>query len=148
MAPRAAQKLEPPWEAVRELYQALRSVGGEALRTHGLLLSEFRTLSVLEHGPVPLKVVTQALGVTPAATTDLMQRLATRRLVRLCPHASDRRSRLAALTRLGEQRLSEARHSYANALKGLGARLSPASSRGLRKAVRELRESIRAAARS
>lgn len=142
LAPQVAQRAEPPWEAVRELYRALRGVGREALRPHGLLFSEFQTLSLLERAPVPLKVVTQALGVTPAATTDLVRRLARRRLVAVSPHPSDRRSRVVGLTRLGETRLAAARRSYAGALEGLGARLSPASSRGLRRAVRELRESM------
>ena len=133
---------EPPWETIRELYQVLRGLTREALAPHRLLLSEYQTLRLCEQGPAPLKEVTQALGVTPAATTDLVRRLAQRRLLSLSPHATDRRSRIATLTPKGRRLLSAARHAHSAALRELGVRLSPEAREGLRRGLSELREAL------
>ncbi len=135
--------VEPPWESVRELYQILRGVTREALGPHGLLLSEYQALALCAPGPVPLKSITRALDVTPAATTDLARRLQRRRLIRLSPHPTDHRSRLAVLTEPGRRLLREAKDAQRKALRELGARVSPAARDGLLGGVAELRQALR-----
>ena len=130
--------VDPPWESVRELYRVLRGITREALRPHGLLLSEYLALALCAPGPVPLKSLTRALDVTPAATTDLARRLQRRRLIRLEPHPTDRRSRLAVLTEPGRRLLGEAKGAQRKALRELGARISPTAREGLLGGVAEL----------
>lgn len=137
-----AGSVEPLWDSVRELYGVLRGVAQPALARSGLLLSEYRALSQCEHGPIPLKAITQALGVTPAATTDLVRRLHDRRLLRVVPDVDDRRSRLATLTAAGESLLRQARDSTRTALEELGIRISPAGRAGLLRGVAELRVAL------
>jgi DNA-binding MarR family transcriptional regulator len=138
-APRGSGPVEPPWDAVRELYRILRGVTQEALDPHRLLLSEYLGLTLCSRGPTPLKSITQALGVTPAATTDLVRRLARRGLIRLAPHPTDRRSRLAVLTVPGHQLLRQAMEDQRKALRDLGVKLSPPARDGLLRGVLELR---------
>ena len=135
--------VEPPWESVRELYRILRGVTREALRPHGLLLSEYQALALCAPGPVPLKSITRALDVTPAATTDLARRLQRRRLIRLEPHPTDRRSRLAVLTDPGRRLLRDARDAQRKALRELGTRIPPTAREGLLGGVAELRKALK-----
>ncbi len=138
-AARATGSVEPPWDSVRELYRILRGVTQEALNPHGLLLSEYYGLTLCSRGPTPLKSITQALGVTPAATTDLARRLAGRGLIRLAPHPTDRRSRLAILTVPGHRLLRQAMEGQRKALRDLGVKISPPARQGLLRGVMELR---------
>ncbi len=131
-----------PWEAVFELYRDLRGIAHESLVPHRLLVSEYHTLLLCERGPAPLKSIARALGVTPAATTDLVRRLTGRRLLCVSPHATDGRSRVASLTPLGKRRLVRARASHSRALRELGVRLSPAAREGLEAGVRALRSAV------
>ncbi len=142
-SPPPQRPVEPPWESVRELYRILRGVTREALRPHGLLLSEYQALALCAPGPVPLKSITRALDVTPAATTDLARRLQRRRLVRLEPHPTDHRSRLAVLTEPGRRLLREAKDAQRKALRELGARIPPTAREGLLGGVAELRHALR-----
>jgi DNA-binding MarR family transcriptional regulator len=134
--------VEPPWDAVRELYRMLRAVSQQALNPRGLLLSEYHALVLCARSPVPLKSITQSLGVTAAATTDLARRLVHRRLIRLVPHPTDRRSRLAILTVSGHRLLGHARDDQRKALRELGASISPQARQGLLQGVAELRQAL------
>ncbi len=130
------------WDGVRELYHLLRGVLQKALGRYGLLLSEYRALALCGQGPVPLKSITRALGVTPAATTDVARRLAHRGLIRLVAHPTDRRSRVAILTRSGRRLLRRARDDQQQVLRDLGVRISPPARRGLQRGVAELRREL------
>jgi DNA-binding MarR family transcriptional regulator len=134
--------VEPPWDSVRELYRILRGVTQEALNPRGLLVSEYHALVLCARNPVPLKSITQSLGVTPAATTDLARRLVHRRLIRLVPHPTDRRSRLAILTVSGHRLLGHARDDLRKALRELGVTISPEAREGLLRGVAELRRAL------
>lgn len=134
--------VDPTWEAVREVYRTLRGVTQRALAPHELLLSEYQTLVLCERGPVPLKSITETLGVTPAATTDIARRLGDRRLLRFSSDADDRRSRIANLTGEGRRRLAKARAAHAAALRALGVRISPEARRGLRHGLAELHRAL------
>jgi MarR family transcriptional regulator, lower aerobic nicotinate degradation pathway regulator len=138
----SSESLEPLWESVRELYSVLRGVAQTALARNGLLLSEYQALCRCADGPVPLKSITRALGVTPAATTDLVRRLERRRLVRVRPDDRDRRSRLAVLTAAGRRLLSESRAAKRRALASLDVQISPSARRALLDGSAELRRAL------
>lgn len=132
--------LEPLWDAVRDLHLILRGATQAALTSRGLLVSEYHTLALCENGPVPLKSITEGLGVTPAATTDLVRRLESRRFIRVGPHQTDRRSRIASLTPAGHRILRQSREAKRKALRELGVEISPTGRRALLQGVVELRE--------
>ncbi len=133
---------DPTWETVREIYRTLRRVTQRALTPHELLLSEYHALVLCERGPVPLKSITETLGVTPAATTDIVRRLGDRRLLRFSSDSRDRRSRIANLTSEGRRRLAKARAAHTAALRTLGVRISPEARRGLRQGLAELNRAL------
>ena len=108
------------------------------LNEFGLLLSEYRALRLCRSAFVPLSTITKALGVTPAATTDIARRLVGRGLVRRVPNPSDRRSTLLAITPKGEQRYREARGRYRSYLGQLNRSLSSEAREELEQGLAEI----------
>jgi DNA-binding MarR family transcriptional regulator len=71
-------------------------------------ISESAVLGLLLHnGPQTPSVIAARVGLTPASTTALLDRLAGGQLVRRTPHPSDRRSVLVELTDLGRAAVEE-----------------------------------------
>jgi DNA-binding MarR family transcriptional regulator len=78
-----------------DMAQANRALGLTPSRTH--LLWE-----VGQRGPVPQRVLAEALKVTPRAVTGLVDALVDDGLVTREPHPGDRRATLVTLTARGE----------------------------------------------
>ena len=71
-------------------------------------ISESAVLGHLLHnGPQTPSVIAARVGLTPASTTALLDRLAGAQLVRRTPHPRDRRSVLVELTDLGRTGIEE-----------------------------------------
>jgi DNA-binding MarR family transcriptional regulator len=136
--------MEPSWDTVREVYVVLRAVAQGALKQYDLVYSEYQTLALCAraHGPLTLKLVTQSLGVTPAATTDIGRRLEKRHLIQLIPNPSDRRSTLVILAPSGRALFLKARSAKRQALQDLGLLISSEGRKGLLRGLTELRQAI------
>ena len=79
-----------------EMTQAIEALGLTPSRTH--LLWELG-----QRGPVPQRVLAEALKVTPRAVTGLVDALVVDGLVTREPHPSDRRATLVTFTSRGER---------------------------------------------
>lgn len=95
--------------AVGRLDRVLRRRLGEALEPHGLSLSEYTTLSILElrSGLSNAQLARRAL-ITPQSMNEVLARLEHRRLVRRAPDPAHGRIRPAELTPAGKRALARA----------------------------------------
>lgn len=138
-SPRPDRDRDELWESLAETYESfLRRLVG-TLNVYGLLLSEYRALRLCRSAFVPLSTITKALGVTPAATTDIARRLVGRGLVRRVPNPSDRRSTLLAITPKGERAYRAARSRYHSYLDQLNRSLSSEAREELERGLAEMR---------
>ena len=79
-----------------------------AIEALGLTPSRTHLLWELGHrGPVPQRVLAEALKVTPRAVTGLVDALAADGLVTREPHPTDRRATLVTLTPRGEKLVAQ-----------------------------------------
>ena len=85
--------------------QAIRALGLTPSRTH--LLWELG-----QRGPVPQRVLAEALKVTPRAVTGLVDALVAEGLVTREPHPGDRRATLVTFTSRGERLVSQLQRDH------------------------------------
>lgn len=125
----------------RRIQELLR----RAVRPFDLTETEYRALARIDDGEAdrPSRVA-ESLGVTPAATTALLDRLAARGLLARRPNPADRRSTLLALSPRGRALRNRARGSYRALVHRVAVRLGP---RGQRRLIGALEEFGRAVAR-
>ena len=97
--------------------QAIAALGLTPARTH--LLWELG-----RRGPVPQRVLAEALKVTPRAVTGLVDALVTDRLVTREPHPSDRRATLVTLTPRGETLVAQLKRDQKKLARALFASMS------------------------
>lgn len=97
--------------------QALEALGLTPSRTH--LLWE-----VGQRGPVPQRVLAEALKVTPRAVTGLVDALVADGLVTREPHPSDRRATLVTFTSRGERIVAQLKRDHKTLARALFAPMS------------------------
>jgi DNA-binding MarR family transcriptional regulator len=99
---RPPSAVEDPWQGtaldiyrsgVSGVFREVRAI----LAPHGLLLTDLKALHHLGEGPVHPTALAAKLDVTPAAATQLIDRLEHRRLVRRTPDPDDRRATVVRL---------------------------------------------------
>ncbi len=73
----------------------------KALQPHGLLTSDARALRLCMAGPTRPSTIAQGLDISPAAVTQLLDRLEERRLILRTPDPEDRRATVVSLTPQG-----------------------------------------------
>jgi DNA-binding MarR family transcriptional regulator len=100
-----------------DMTQANEALGLTPSRTH--LLWE-----VGQRGPVPQRVLAQALKVTPRAVTGLVDALVEAGLVTREPHPRDRRATLVTLTAQGETLVTQLKRDHEALAHALFAPLS------------------------
>jgi DNA-binding MarR family transcriptional regulator len=100
-----------------DMTQAIEALGLTPARTH--LLWELG-----RRGPVPQRVVAEALKVTPRAVTGLVDALVKDGLVTREPHPSDRRATLVTLTPRGETLVAQLRRDHKALARALFASMS------------------------
>jgi DNA-binding MarR family transcriptional regulator len=100
-----------------DMTQAIAALGLTPARTH--LLWELG-----RRGPVPQRVLAEALKVTPRAVTGLVDALVTDRLVTREPHPSDRRAALVTLTPRGETLVAQLERDHKKLARSLFASMS------------------------
>jgi DNA-binding MarR family transcriptional regulator len=100
-----------------DMAQANDALGLTPSRTH--LLWE-----VGQRGPVPQRVLAQALKVTPRAVTGLVDALVDDGLVTREPHPGDRRATLVTLTARGETLVTQLKRDHKALARALFAPMS------------------------
>jgi DNA-binding MarR family transcriptional regulator len=119
-----------------DMAHAIERLGLTPSRTH--LLWELG-----ERGPVPQRVLADALKVTPRAVTGLVDALVADGLVTRAPHPADRRATLVTLTPRGETLVAQLRRDHralARALFGpMSRREFDGFARGLAGVIERLR---------
>ena len=99
--------------ACRRLGRAMDLYDDACCRVLDLNRSDLRALNLLEEGPVPMRAIAEALGLTPGSVTPLVDRLVRRGWVRRVPSEEDRRSTSVRLE-------PEARQALARVYEPLG----------------------------
>lgn len=102
--------------AITRAHQIVLARMNEVLAPHGLTLSRFEALAVLQFtraGALPLGRMGERLQVHPASVTNTIDRLERDGLVERTPHPDDRRTVLAAITPAGRDLVVKAASSLA-----------------------------------
>ena len=94
---------------LREAYHAIRRLRVEILQGFDLSLSEYTTLRICAHAPAMPSEIAEAVDVTAAGATDIIDRLEKRHLVIRMSHPKDRRALLVATTTDGRRLYEKAR---------------------------------------
>jgi DNA-binding MarR family transcriptional regulator len=100
-----------------DMTQAIAALGLTPSRTH--LLWELG-----RRGPVPQRVLAEALKVTPRAVTGLVDALVTDGLVTREPHPSDRRATLVTFTPRGETVVAQLKRDHKKLARALFSSMS------------------------
>jgi DNA-binding MarR family transcriptional regulator len=100
-----------------DMAQANAALGLTTARTH--LLWELG-----QHGPVPQRVLAEALKVTPRAVTGLVDALVAQGLVTREAHPTDRRATLVTLTPRGETLVAQLKRDHKKLARALFASMS------------------------
>jgi DNA-binding MarR family transcriptional regulator len=134
---------ETPWQNLREANFLLRSRWGQELGRFDLSVSDFVALDLCGRGPARASEVARALGLTAAGTTDALDRLEARRLVRRTTDAKDRRAVQVVLTPAGRRLLKQAHSAKEATLRYLDATMSRDERRALADGLRALTRALR-----
>ena len=101
-----------------------------------------------QRGPVPQRVLAQALRVTPRAVTGLVDALAAQGLVTREPHPTDRRATHVTLTPRGETLVAQLKRDHKKLARALFASMAPGEfesfARGLGGVIARLRAHLAA----
>jgi DNA-binding MarR family transcriptional regulator len=100
-----------------DMTQAIAALGLTPARTH--LLWELG-----RSGPMPQRVLAEALKVTPRAVTGLVDALVMDRLVTREPHPTDRRATLVTLTPRGETLVGQLKRDHKKLARALFSSMS------------------------
>jgi DNA-binding MarR family transcriptional regulator len=141
-APALDRGSEELWDSLAEAYEIFVRRLVATLNVYGLLLSEYRALRLCRSAYVPLSTITKALGVTPAATTDIARRLVGRGLARRVANPSDHRSTLLAITPKGARLYREAHARYRSYLGRLNRSMSSEARGELARRIAEMRRLV------
>jgi DNA-binding MarR family transcriptional regulator len=120
-----------------DMAQANDALGLTPSRTH--LLWE-----VGQRGPVPQRVLAQALKVTPRAVTGLVDALVDDGLVTREPHPGDRRATLVTLTARGETLVTQLKRDHKALARALFAPMSRSELERFRRALGGVIDRLRA----
>lgn len=135
--------LEEPWASLRETYLALRGWRAGLLSELNLSYSEFVAMELCSRVSARASDIAEAIGLTAAGATDLIDRLETRHLVQRTAHPTDRRVVLVDLTRSGERLFREAQLSQRAMLRRLTAAMTDEEQRALLEGLTALARAVR-----
>jgi DNA-binding MarR family transcriptional regulator len=89
--------------AIMSTHRALVRSRARDLAKEGLSLSQFEVLRVVvDRGPVPMRILSREMLVTPPNITGLVDRLEKRSLLRRVADTKDRRASIIELTSAGK----------------------------------------------
>lgn len=125
-------------EAFWSVARQLRETSQKTLAPWEITPSQLRALRVLtRHGTIRLSELSDHLHIAPRSTTEVVDALESRHLVRRRPDLDDRRATLVELTGQGTGVLDAIRGTESERVFG---RLSPADRAHLARILRELRD--------
>ncbi len=120
-------------------FQLLKREMGRVLEEHGMLLSGYRALGVLQAGPATMGQVAQKLGLTPATLTTLARGLERGGWVVRVRSPTDRRAFLLEATPEGRRVVQRSRQIYRRHLRAFEASLRPGTKVRLGSSLQDLR---------
>jgi DNA-binding MarR family transcriptional regulator len=125
-------------EAFWSVARQLREASQHTLAPWDITPSHLRALRVLRrHGTMRLSELSDHLHIVPRSTTEVVDALESRGLVKRRPDPDDRRATLVGLTEHGQGVLDAIRGTESERVFG---RLSPADRAQLARILRELRD--------
>lgn len=140
-APAALDPLEgEALEDHRANFRLLRRLLSGILEPFDLVVSDYLALKLASKAPVRPGVVSLYAGISPAATTELLDRLELRGLITRSPDPTDRRATLVSPTKKGEKVRQEAALAYRKFLDDVTAEMGRDGLAALQRGSRELRE--------
>ena len=123
-------------ESLRSVARQLRETSAKTLAPWDINPSQLRALRVLtRHGTMRLSKLSEHLHIAPRSTTEVVDALESRGLVRRSPDPDDRRATLVELTEHGRGVLEAIRGTEAGRVFG---RLSQADRAHLARILRQL----------
>jgi DNA-binding MarR family transcriptional regulator len=134
---------ETPWENLREAHFLLRVRFQQELGRFDMSVPDFMLLDRCGKGPARAAEVARALGLTAAGTTDALDRLEERRLVRRTVDPRDRRAVQVVLTPAGRRALKRAHSAKEATLRYLDRELSHDERRALTEGLVALTRALR-----
>ena len=124
------------WSVARRL----REASHESLAPWDITPAQLRALRVLaRHGPVRLSELSDHLHIAARSTTEVVDAIESRGLVRRRPDPGDRRATLVELTEHGESVLDAIRAARGSETERLFGRLSKTDQAHLARILRKLR---------
>ena len=128
-------------EAFRSVARQLRETSQETLAPWDITPSHFRALRVLKrHGVMRLSDLSEHLHIAARSTTEVVDALESRDLVRRRPDPDDRRATLVALTEHGTSVLEAIRAARGTEAERIFDRLSQTDRAHLARILRKLRD--------
>ncbi len=125
------------WSVARRL----RETSQQVLAPWEITPAHLRALRILgHHGTMRLSALSDKLGIAPRSTTEVVDALESRDLVRRQPDPDDRRATLVALTEHGAGVLAAIRAARGTESERLFGRLSQADREHLARILRTLRD--------
>ena len=131
---------EGPLEDYRVTFRLLRQLLGEVLSPFELLVSDYLALKFSAESPIRPGALSGCLGISPAATTELIDRLESRGFLQRERDPQDRRASRIALTLSGRKMLSEAKTAYSQFLVSVQQEMDPLDLAALERGARGLHE--------
>lgn len=128
-------------EAFSSVARQLRGMSQETLAPWDINPSHLRALRVLSrHGVMRLSELSDHLHIAPRSTTEVIDALESRGLVRRRPDPDDRRATLVELTEHGTSVLDAIRVARGTEAERVFDRLSPTDREHLSRILRKLRD--------
>ncbi len=128
-------------EAFMAVARQMRGMSQETLAPWDITPANLRALRVLSrHGTMRLSELSDYLHIAPRSTTEVVDALESRDLVRRRPDPGDRRATLVEVTADGASVLDAVRAARGTETERVFGRLSPADRAHLERILRKLRE--------
>jgi DNA-binding MarR family transcriptional regulator len=130
---------EPLSEAFWSVASKLREISKETLAPWDITPGQLRALRVLKrHGQMRLSELSDHLHIAPRSTTEVVDALEARDVIRRRPDPTDRRATLVELTEHGASVLDAIRAARGSDAEQFFSRLSPADRAHLARILRLL----------
>lgn len=110
----------------------------EAAAEYALTGAQARVLTLLAHGPVPMRQIAQRLKCEPSNVTGIIDRLESRGLAERQPDPADRRVKLAAATGPGREMAARLRDALGDFAREPLAQLSEEERKTLRDLLKRM----------
>jgi len=137
----ATERDETLSEAFMSVARQLRSVSQETLAPWDITPAHLRALRTLKrHGTMRLSELSDHLHIAPRSTTEVVDALESRGLVRRRADPGDRRATLVEVTEHGASVVDAIRAARGTETERIFGRLSPADRAHLARILRKLRD--------